>query len=35
MSKKIYLSQTIYELTQEYAELIDILAQLGFTEIIK
>ena len=35
MAKKLDLNKTIYELTQEYPELIEIMAGLGFTEIIK
>ncbi len=35
MSKRIDLNKTIYELCQEYPELIDILAKLGFNEITK
>lgn len=33
--KKIDLTKTVFELTQEYPELIEILAGLGFTEITK
>lgn len=35
MSKKINLNNTVFELTQQYPELIDIMAGLGFTEITK
>ena len=35
MAKKLDLNKTVYELTQEYPELIDIMAELGFTEITK
>jgi DUF438 domain-containing protein len=35
MSKKIDLNKSVYELTKEYPELIDIMAGLGFTEITK
>ena len=35
MTKKLDLNKTVYELTQEYPELIDILADLGFKEITK
>ena len=35
MAKKLDLNKTVYELTQEYPELIKIMAGLGFTEIIK
>lgn len=35
MTKKLNLNQTVFELTQEYPELVDILAGLGFTEITK
>lgn len=35
MAKKLDLNKTVYELTQEYPELIEIMAGLGFTEIIK
>lgn len=35
MAKKIDLSKTVYELTNEYPELIDIMAGLGFSEITK
>ena len=35
MGKKIDLSKTVFELTQEYPELVDIMATLGFTEIKK
>jgi len=35
MAKKIDLTRTVYELTQEYPELIQIMEKLGFTEITK
>ena len=35
MSKKLDLSKSVFELTKEYPELIDIMAELGFTEITK
>ena len=35
MSKKLDMSKTVYELTNEYPELIDIMAGLGFTEVTK
>lgn len=35
MEKRIDLTQTVYQLTQEYPEIIDIMALLGFTEIKK
>lgn len=35
MNKKIDFSKTVFELTQEYPELIDIMVALGFTEIKK
>ena len=35
MAKKLDLNKTVYELTQEYPELIEIMAGLGFTEIVK
>ena len=35
MSRKIDLNKTVFELTEEYPELIDIMAKLGFTEITK
>ena len=35
MAKKLDLNKTVYELTQEYPELIEIMAGSGFTEIIK
>lgn len=35
MAKKIDLSKTVYELTKEYPELVDIMADLGFTEVKK
>ena len=35
MAKKLDLTKSVYELTQEYPELIDIMAGLGFTEITK
>jgi len=35
MSKKLDLTKSVYELTQEYPELVDIMAGLGFTEITK
>ena len=35
MEKKIDLSQTVFQLTQAYPELIEILAALGFSEIQK
>ena len=33
--KKLDLSRTVYELTNEYPELVGIMAKLGFTEITK
>lgn len=35
MTKKLDLNKTVFELTQEYPEVIDIMAGLGFTEITK
>src|SRR3712207_2467899 len=35
MAKRIDLNKTVYELTQEYPELIKIMKELGFTEITK
>lgn len=35
MEKKLDLSHSVYELTQTYPELVDLLASLGFTEITK
>jgi len=35
MAKKLDLNKSVYELTKEYPELIDIMAGLGFTEITK
>lgn len=35
MTKKLDLNKTVFELTQEYPELVDIMAELGFTEIKK
>lgn len=35
MEKKIDLTQSVYQLTQAYPEIIDIMASLGFTEIKK
>lgn len=35
MRKKLNLNKTVFELTQEYPELVDIMAELGFTEIKK
>ena len=35
MTKKLDLNKTVFELTQEYPELVDIMAELGFTEITK
>ena len=35
MNKVINLNKSIYELTGEYPELIEILASLGFTDITK
>ena len=35
MVKKIDLNKTVYELAKEYPELIDIMVELGFTEIAK
>ena len=35
MPKKLDLSKTVFELTELYPELIDIMAKLGFTEITK
>lgn len=34
MAKEIDLTKSVYELTNEYPELIDIMAQLGFSEIV-
>ena len=35
MSKKIDLNKTVFELVNEYPELVDIMVSLGFTEITK
>ena len=35
MAKKLDLNKTVFELTEQYPELIDIMAKLGFTEITK
>ena len=35
MIKKLDLNKTVFELTQEYPELVDIMAELGFSEIKK
>ena len=35
MAKKLDLNKTVFELTQEYPELVDIMVGLGFTEIAK
>lgn len=35
MTKKLDLNKTVYELIQEYPELIDSMAELGFTEVRK
>ena len=35
MSKKINLSNTVYELCKEYPEIADILSDLGFHDILK
>lgn len=35
MAKKLDLNKTVFDLTQEYPELIDIMAGLGFTEVAK
>ncbi|MGI6021479.1 MAG: DUF1858 domain-containing protein, partial [Lachnospiraceae bacterium] len=35
MAKKIDFTRTVFELTKEYPELIDIMADLGFGEIKK
>ena len=35
MSKKIDLSNTVYELCKEYPEIADILSDLGFHDILK
>lgn len=35
MTKKLDLNKTVYELIQEYPELIDSMADLGFTEVTK
>ncbi|MDY3052099.1 MAG: DUF438 domain-containing protein [Ndongobacter sp.] len=35
MAKKIDLSKSVYELTKEFPELIDLLAGLGFTEVTR
>lgn len=32
---KLDLTKTVYELTQEYPQIIDIMAELGFKEITK
>ena len=35
MTKKLDLNKTVFELTQEYPELVEIMAGLGFTEVTK
>lgn len=35
MKKELDLNKTVFELTQEYPELVEIMAKLGFTEITK
>lgn len=35
MAKKIDLNKTVYELAKEYPEIVDIMVELGFTEIAK
>lgn len=35
MTKKIDLNKSVFELTQEYPELINIMEKLGFKEITK
>ena len=35
MTKKLDLNKTVFELAQEYPELVDIMVGLGFTEIAK
>lgn len=35
MSKKVDLSNTVYELCKEYPEIADILSDLGFHDILK
>lgn len=35
MAKKLNLNRSVYELTQQYPELTDVLARLGFSEITK
>jgi DUF438 domain-containing protein len=35
MAKQIDLNKTVYELTKAYPELIDIMVELGFTEVVK
>lgn len=35
MEKKIDLNRTVYELCKDYPELPEVLAELGFTDIIK
>lgn len=35
MAKRIDLNKTVYELTKDYPELIDIMAALGFKEVTK
>ncbi len=35
MAKVLDLSRSVYELANEYPELVDIMAGLGFTEITK
>ena len=35
MAKQLDLNRSVFELAQEYPELIDIMAELGFSEITK
>lgn len=35
MDKKIDLNKSVYDLTHEFPEIIDVLKNLGFTDIVK
>ena len=35
MAKKLDLNKTVFELTEQYPELIDIMAKLGFTGVLR
>lgn len=35
MAKELDFSKSVYELTQQYPEIVEIMRDLGFTEIVK